>query len=133
MKLIYNFGILLGCLISCKPSPQQHTANEKQAMPEQSKPFVTEKPQAQTSNQSLKKSKYHLVILHDQSIGFGYDIYEGNQVKIHQPHIPVVEGLQGFKTAEDAQKVAEKVIEKMDQGIIPPTLSKDEMLILGVL
>lgn len=133
MKLIYNFGILLGCLISCTPSPQQHTANEKQATPEQSKPFVTEKPQAQTSNRSLKKSKYHLVILHDQSIGFGYDIYEGNQVKIHQPHIPVVEGLQGFKTAEDAQKVAEKVIEKMDQGIIPPTLSKDEMLILGVL
>jgi hypothetical protein len=79
------------------------------------------------------KSKYHYQIIQDAAIGFGYDIFEGTHMKIHQPHIPVIPGLQGFKNANDAEKVAQKVIEKLDSGIMPPSLSKDEMIALGVL
>ena len=65
--------------------------------------------------------------------GFGYDIYENGALRIHQPHIPAVSGQKGFNRAEDALKTARFVMEKMQKGIMPPTLSEAELTNLGVL
>lgn len=78
-------------------------------------------------------SNYSYVTIYSDSIGWGYDIMEGSVRRIHQPHIPAVQGNQGFKSSADAAKVAEKIIEKLDNGIMPPTISVDEMRDLGVL
>lgn len=78
-------------------------------------------------------SNYSYVTIYSDSIGWGYDIMEGSVRRIHQPHIPAVQGNQGFKSGADAAKVAEKIIEKLDNGIMPPTISVDEMRDLGVL
>ena len=52
---------------------------------------------------------------------------------IHQTSAPAVSGNEGFKTKEDATKVALLVIEKIRKGEMPPTISIDEMKKLNVL
>ncbi len=78
-------------------------------------------------------SRYRVVPLFDPQTGWGYDILDSNRLLIHQPHIPAVQGLRGFKSKDDAIKVAQEVAWKLQRGIMPPTLSEDEMRTLGVL
>lgn len=88
-----------------------------------------------TSKRTVKanKSTYSYQILFSPDLGWGYDILENNAVKIHQPHIPVIQGMKGFRSADDAAKVAEKVIEKLEKGLMPPSLTLEEMQQLSVL
>lgn len=65
--------------------------------------------------------------------GWGYDIFQNGQLYIHQPHIPATAGIQGFGSESDAKSCAEFAIEKINAGILPPTLSVDELDSLGVL
>lgn len=58
---------------------------------------------------------------------FGYDIHINNQNIIHQPHIPALQGNEGFKSEKDARKVAELVIKKLRKNIFPPTVSIEEL------
>ena len=51
---------------------------------------------------------------------------------IHQTSAPALPGNEGFKTKEDATKIALLVIEKIRKGEMPPTISIDEMKKLGV-
>lgn len=64
--------------------------------------------------------------------GFGYDIYVNGEAYIHQPHIPAVNGNHPFKTEEDAQKVASLVVQKIEGNIIPPSVSAEEMAVMGI-
>lgn len=64
--------------------------------------------------------------------GFGYKIYIDSQLYVDQPTIPAVAGNKGFETDIDAEKVAKLAIDKIRQGIIPPTISIEELENLGV-
>ncbi len=64
--------------------------------------------------------------------GFGYDIYVNDEPYIHQPHIPAIDGNHPFKTEADAQKVAGLVVQKIEGNIIPPTVSTEELTIMGI-
>jgi hypothetical protein len=46
---------------------------------------------------------------------------------IHQPHVPAVAGVEGFKSKSHAIKVANLVIQKMQNGAMPPTLTLEEV------
>jgi hypothetical protein len=59
--------------------------------------------------------------------GFGYDLLSGGTTLIHQPHIPAINGMKGFATREDAEKVAGLMLYKVKNGIMPPTISIEEM------
>ena len=59
--------------------------------------------------------------------GWGYDIYMGDKRYIHQPHKPAVGGNQGFENAGQANAIAEFVIHKLNQGIMPPSVSAIEV------
>ncbi|MES2557811.1 MAG: DUF4907 domain-containing protein [Bacteroidota bacterium] len=130
-QLLILFSVVL---ISCE-SQTDNPVSEKQTPKRETtigkaieNPDLSEKP-------SVKQpaSNYTYVTIYSDSIGWGYDILEGSVRRIHQPHIPAVQGNQGFKSGSDAAKVAEKVIEKLNKGIMPPTVSVDEMRDLGVL
>lgn len=58
---------------------------------------------------------------------FGYDIYKDSILMIHQPIVPGVQGNRGFSSKEDAQKVAELMIYKLDNGITPPSITSEEL------
>jgi hypothetical protein len=63
---------------------------------------------------------------------FGYDILDGEKVLIHQPHVPAIPSLLGFKTREDARKVGDLVVKKISAKIFPPTVSVEELDSLGL-
>ena len=64
---------------------------------------------------------------------FGYDVYAEGRLMIHQTSIPGLPGNEGFKTRDDAIKVAEMVMYKIRKGEMPPTVTSEEMKQLGVI
>ncbi len=67
-------------------------------------------------------------------IGWGYDIYLDNNKIIHQPIIPAIEGMKSFKTKEDALKIGNFSISKIqnkNNGL--PTISIIELDSLKIL
>lgn len=64
---------------------------------------------------------------------FGYQILVDGKALIHQTSIPAVPGIEGFKTAAQAEKVALFLIEKMKKSDVLPAVSSDELKQLGVL
>jgi len=63
---------------------------------------------------------------------YGYDVFADGRLMIHQTSAPALPSNEGFRTKEDATKVALVVIEKIKKGEMPPTISIDEMKKLGV-
>lgn len=56
-----------------------------------------------------------------------------NQGFVYQPHIPGISGNEGFKSKEDAEKVAKLVVSKIRRNIIPPTVTLEELKALKVI
>ncbi len=63
---------------------------------------------------------------------WGYDISIDGTLYIHQPTIPSLPGDKGFKTEADAKKVAELVITKIRQNIMPPGVTPEELKDLSI-
>ena len=64
---------------------------------------------------------------------YGYDVFADGRLMVHQSSVPAVPRNEGFKTPEDATKVALVVIEKIKKGEMAPTISIDEMKKLNVI
>jgi len=64
---------------------------------------------------------------------FGYDVFVDGKLMIHQASIPAMPGNEGFKTQDDAAKVAELVMNKIRKGEMPPTVSTKELQDLHVI
>lgn len=71
--------------------------------------------------------EYYYKITSDQQDGFGYQIFEGKKLIIDQPFIPALEEKKMFRTEKDAIKIARLVIIKLNNGVFPPTISKEEV------
>ncbi|OQX99353.1 MAG: hypothetical protein B6I24_02785 [Bacteroidetes bacterium 4572_128] len=63
--------------------------------------------------------------------GWGYDIFIDGKQYIHQPNIPGMQGKNGFKTKESAKKVVDLVCEKINNNIVPPAITNEELRNLG--
>lgn len=68
-----------------------------------------------------------------QFTGFGYDIYVKDQLYIHQPGIPAISENKGFPTKVAAQKTAQLVAYKIQNNILPPSVSIRELDSLAVI
>ncbi|WP_375587329.1 DUF4907 domain-containing protein [Flagellimonas aurea] len=64
--------------------------------------------------------------------GFGYQIYQGDRLLIQQEFVPALPGRRSFPSAEEANKVAELVVQKIEDGQ-SPHISLDELKELNVL
>jgi hypothetical protein len=62
-----------------------------------------------------------------------YDVFANGRLMIHQTCVPALPSNEGFKTKEDAAKVALLVIEKIKKGEMPPAITVDEMKKLKVI
>lgn len=63
---------------------------------------------------------------------YGYDIFVNGRLRIHQPSIPGQPGNTGFKTKTDAKKVALFVMDKINKGNMPPSVTQKELKSLGI-
>lgn len=64
---------------------------------------------------------------------FGYEIVVNDKTLIRQNTIPGQQGTQGFKRKKDAEQVALLVIKKLQLGIMPPTINKEELKQLNII
>jgi len=62
---------------------------------------------------SLRKEVFEL------SDGFGYQILNNGKVLVRQEYIPVISGNMPFKSQEDADRMADLVMEKIEKGKSP--------------
>jgi hypothetical protein len=66
-------------------------------------------------------------------LGFGYNILIDGQTFIHQPSVPSVPGNIPFATADKATAVANLMIYKLKNNIMPPSISQKELDSLKIL
>ena len=90
-------------------------------------------PAAFPSGEPLKTAGFTYNIIPAPNNTWCYDILKDGNLFIHQPSIPGMPGHNGFKTKEQAAKVAQLVITKMKQGEMPPTVSEEELKKLNVI
>jgi hypothetical protein len=83
------------------------------------------------SSESFKNAKLTYKIIPAQNNTWCYDIFKDGSMCIHQNSIPGVAGINGFKTKEKAEKVAQLVVTKIQNGEMPPTVSQEEMKAVG--
>ncbi len=124
-------GFLLFLLISCDNSTEQVKStivNEKE--PESSADTNTNRDE-KVEVINLKKSPYDVKTVQN-SLGWGYEIWKDGALIINQTHIPAIQGLRAFVSQEQAQKAADIIKNKLDQGVFPPTISIDELRSIGV-
>ena len=59
------------------------------------------------------------------ALGWGYEIVVSDTVFIHQEFIPAISGRHGFRSSEDAMKVARKIINNMKHGKVEAVSVRD--------
>jgi hypothetical protein len=125
IPLILLVLIIYGCnQPTTSINRKQLGANEEKST---NKPFVN-----QPVKQEEKTESKFSFFTHLQPEGWGYYIMENGKRIIDQQTIPGASGNLGFETSEDAQKVAELVIRKLESGNFPPTVTEEELGKLGI-
>ena len=89
-------------------------------------------PGTGTQNLHSKPDSLSYTIIPVNSNQYGYDIFVNGRLRIHQPTIPGQPGNTGFKNKADAKKVALVVMDKISKGIMPPTITQEELKNLGI-
>lgn len=74
-----------------------------------------------------KVTDYSFSLLNQTDGTFGYEVFKSGKLVITQPNIPGRTGNSGFANKEQAAAAANLVIEKLEQGINPPTISEKEL------
>jgi Domain of unknown function (DUF4907) len=85
-----------------------------------------------TGVDTTKSRNISFTIINGLNNSYGYDIFVDGKLMVHQPSIPAVSGQKGFTKKEDAEKVAQLVVSKIKAGVMPPTVTRQEMEKLGV-
>lgn len=70
---------------------------------------------------------YAYNIIKNADNSFGYQIYKDGVKIIKQENMPAVPGNNGFETEKQAIALAELVIKKLENQIMPPTVSVEEV------
>ena len=63
---------------------------------------------------------------------FGYDILSNGRLFVHQTNVPGMPGIEGCRTREQAEQLAQFVIGKVQKGEMPPTVTVEELKALNI-
>ena len=119
-------GVLILFIVSCENSSEKiKKASVKPVIPE------TPVQKLQEKKSKIFKSIYDVRVV-ENSLGWGYEIWKEGAMVINQTHIPAVQGLRAFDSQIQAEKAAEIIKLKLDQGVFPPTISIIELQSIGV-
>jgi Domain of unknown function (DUF4907) len=79
------------------------------------------------------KAEITIKIIASANHTFGYDILLYKRPLVHQPNIPGLPGNEGFTTQEKARTVADFVVKKIRRNEMPPTVTREDLKVMGVL
>lgn len=82
---------------------------------------------------AIVKPEYELIITENSDNTFGYQLLKDGKLLIDQKTIPAIQGNQGFSSRSDALKIGNFVIQKINEGAFPPTISVAELDSLEVI
>lgn len=110
MSLVYKTLVLFGMflLVNCSSSDKKGQKSEN---------YETTKPTEQVLYATFQNA--------DGT--WGYDILSAGKVLIHQPNIPAIPGNKGFELETQATQLAQLVVRKINAGIMPPSVSSEEV------
>jgi len=106
---------------------------EAKSIPFQSSTTKVEMLKDEAEVIDVKKDDFGLEVIFSPEFGWGYQIFNNGNLFINQPHIPSIQGNNGFKDKGKAIKTAEYIIFKLEHNLFPPTISPEELDSLGVL
>jgi hypothetical protein len=82
---------------------------------------------AKDKEQELVTESLSLKIIDSEHAGFGFEILQGASPLIIQPHIPAIQGIKGFETKRQASIIGNYMIYKINNGIMPPSISVQDL------
>ena len=123
---IWTLALL--ALTSCIEEPEIH----EEPLVLEEKSLTIEMPVAEIATekdkqQDLVADSLWLKITDSEHIGFGFEILQGTNPLIIQPHIPAIQGIKGFETKEQAATIGNYMIYKITNGIMPPSISVQDL------
>lgn len=124
---------ILCCLGACTSSESEKKNNNKTEVTQPTtNPPKT--PRQQVSDYSNATFKTQIIDGKEGTFGYAIQVtLNGKTQKIRQPHKPGLPGVRGFDTKEQAQKVADFVVNKIKTKGFPPTVTPEELATLGVM
>jgi len=119
-------SLLILFIVSCENSSEKiKKETDKSVIPE------TQVQKLQEKKSNFFKSLYEVRVV-ESSLGWGYEIWKEGVMVINQTHIPAIQGLRAFESQIQAEKAAEIIKIKLDQGVFPPSISIGELQSIGV-
>lgn len=82
---------------------------------------------------TLEKSEWSYEVVLTSENNWGYQIFQKGKMIINQTSIPSVQGTAGFDSQEKAERTANYILNKIENGVFPPTVNKEELERLNVL
>lgn len=76
---------------------------------------------------SIIETSYSYKVFQSLDSSWGFDLIDNGKILIHQSIKPALSGNKGFSKNEYAEEAAQLMIKKMENGIMPPSLSADEV------
>jgi hypothetical protein len=76
---------------------------------------------------------WSMKVIRVEERGWGYQLFQGSNLKINQRNIPAVSGLHYFTSEQKATIAANFALQKIEAGAFPPTVSPEELDSLGAI
>jgi hypothetical protein len=135
MRTILYLLLATFCIYSCKEQQSETATTSQLPQDTQTLPEMNDSsaPAANVIAPDLADTMINasikMITNPDGTFGYAIDI---DGMKINQPNVPGLAGNKGFATTAQAKLVAKAVLYKLEKGISPPTIEKDELQRLGV-
>lgn len=94
--------------------------------------FTSSKFLNKIPHNGTEKTKFTYKLIPSANNTFGYDVFADNIIILHQQQMPGKADGVGFSGKEDAIKVAQRVILKLNHPIVQPVVSTTELQLLGI-
>jgi hypothetical protein len=122
MKSIFLFLTIVVLSVSCGEKSTSSVVEDNQQIDSPSQPLS-----------KAKGPEFTVISVEYPNVGWGYQILQDGKLAIDQKHIPVIQGYKSFSSKEKAEKTGNFIVQKMKNGIFPPTLTEEELDSLEVL
>lgn len=129
----YFVPFLIIFLVSaCNDSPIAESPSENKVIMENSEVVTSKTTELPNQNDAEFETDSLTISITQSDLGYGYIISANDKPIIIQEHIPGIQGLAGFKDEKSSKAVAELMVYKLNNNIMPPSVTIAELDSLNI-